>query len=190
MRINTSRRVGVLAPPVLACVLVACGGQTNTGSPHSTTATTSSAPAVAVAHPKKVTGADECHQLVDASVVGQATGLTATALTDSGESVSCSFDLAGKTGADGGQVTVALGLNHAGVNGTTTAIVVGGNPAQQQRLTGLSDGQQGCAVVVTLNANATLNSLSVVVLTFQSGPDTCATASTIAADAFTKLASA
>jgi uncharacterized protein DUF3558 len=190
MRINTSRRASVLALPVLACLLAACGGQTGSGSASSTNASTSSAPAVAVAHPKKVTGADECHQLVDASLVSQVTGLTATAQTGSGESVSCSFDLADKSGTDSGQVTVTLGQNHAGTNGTTTAISVGGNPAQQQRLSGLPSGQQGCTVFVTLNNESSLNTLTVVVGTFQSGPDTCATAQTLATDAFTKLASA
>jgi len=187
MRINTSRRAGVLALPVLACVLAACGGQNGTGSASSPTTTATSAPAVVVAHPKKVTGADECHQLVAASLVSQVTGLTATAQTGSGQSVSCSFDLADKSGTDSGQVTVALGQNHAGTNGTTTAISVGGNPAQQQRLTGLPVGQQGCTVFVTLNNDASLNTLSVVVGTFQAGPDTCTTAQTLATDAFSKL---
>jgi hypothetical protein len=190
MRINTSRRASVLALPVLACVLAACGGQTGTGSATSTTAATSSASAVSVAHPKKVTGAGECHQLVDASLISRVTGLTATAQTGSGEAVSCSFDLADKAGGEGGQVTVTLGLNHAGVNGTVTTISIGGNPAQQQRLTGLPSGQQGCAVFVTVNANAAYNTLTAVVLTFQAGPDTCTTAQTIATDAFSKLAPA
>ncbi|HEX3785962.1 MAG TPA: hypothetical protein VHX38_40440 [Pseudonocardiaceae bacterium] len=179
MRYQTVWRTGVLALPLLvAGLLVGCGGGSTNTSTNS------------IAHPKKVTSATKCESLVSAGAVATVTGLTATRQTDSASAADCGFDLAGKAGADAGQVTIGLGPNHAGSNGVATAAQAGGNPAQQQKLSGLGPGQYGCALFVTLNDNASLNTLTVTVLTFQPTPDACTSAKAVATNAFDQLPAA
>lgn len=178
MTSRAALRVGMITLPVLAALLAGCGG----GSGNAT--------ASGIAHPKKVSGAAECGTLASASTVGKATGLTATQQPGAANAVDCGFDLADKTQPDAGQVTLALGLNHAGVNGAVTTGQVDGNPSQQQKLSGLPQGQYGCAYFVTLNANATLNTLTVTVLTSRTSPDACTSAQSLATSAFDLLPSA
>lgn len=173
-----SRTSAIVFPLVVAGLLIGCSGG-------GTSASTSD-----IAHPKKVTNATKCTDLVDTAAVGKATGLTATAQTDSPNAANCGFDLAGKANADAGQVTIALGVSHAGTNGAATDAQVGGNPAKEQKLSGLGPGQYGCAYFVTLNSNTSLNTLTVTVLTFQQSPDACTSAQTVATSAFNRLPAA
>jgi hypothetical protein len=164
----------MIALPVLAGLLVGCGG----------------AAASSIAHPKKISSATECGTIASASTVSKATGLTATKQLNPTNAADCGFDLTDQAQADAGQVTIALGLNHAVVNGAVTTGQVEGNPAQQQKLSGLGPGQYGCAYFVTLDGNATLNTLTVTVLTNRTSPDACSSAQSIATSAFDLLPSA